>query len=324
MPGSRPSARKARSHDGPRVDAQTTDFARPAMTRLRALASSRLFGSTAVLVAAIALAFAYAWPEQGAGWNASAHFALVRSLADGTATIDPYREETGDVGWYRGHYYAAKAPGLALYSVPLWLVLERIPQIGNARDRAIWALNFWACVIPALIIFLLVRAVGDRLAPGTGLLSAIALGLGTMVLPFATMYFSHIPAAAAAFAAFALLVRERDGPFRPRTVFAAGLLAGVAVVFEYPSALIGLVGFRRAWHVGLRTRQERSSVSCPWPCTNGSSTARRPTPRTTTSSPSRERPATTSSGRTARASLVSRRPVSPTRSACSSATIAAS
>ena len=200
-----------------------------------------MFGSTAVLVAAIALTFAYAWPEQPAGWNASAHFALVRSLADGTATIDPYREETGDVGWYRGHYYAAKAPGLALYSLPPWLVLERIPQIGDARDRAIWALNFWAGVVPAILLFLLVRAVGDRLAPGTGLMSAITLGLGTMVLPFATMYFSHIPAAAASFAAFALLVRERDGPFRPLPVFAAGLLAGVAVVFEYPTALIGLV-----------------------------------------------------------------------------------
>ena len=72
-------------------------------------------------------------------------------------------------------------------------------------------------------------------------MSAIALGLGTMVLPFATMYFSHIPAAAASFAAFAFLVRERDGPFRPPVVFAAGLLAGVAVVFEYPTALVGLV-----------------------------------------------------------------------------------
>jgi hypothetical protein len=206
-----------------------------------ARASSRVFGSTAVLVATLALVFAYAWPEQGAGWNASAHFALVRSLADGTAKIDPYREETGDVGWYQGHYYTAKAPGLALYSVPLWLVLERIPQIGDARDRAIWALNFWACVLPAIILFLLVRAVGDRLAPGTGLMSAIALGIGTMVLPFATMYFSHIPAAAASFAAFALLVRERDGPFRARAVFGAGLLAGVAIVFEYPAAFIGLV-----------------------------------------------------------------------------------
>jgi hypothetical protein len=199
-----------------------------------------VFGSTAVLVAALALTFAYAWPEQGAGWNASAHFALVRSLADGTATIDPYRDETGDVGWYRGHYYAAKAPGLALYSLPAWLVLKQIRPIGDARDRAIWALNFWTCVVPAVVLFLLMRAVGDRLAPGTGLMSAIALGLGTMVLPFATMYFSHIPAATAAFAAFALLVHERDGP-RPWAVFAAGLLAGLAVVFEYPTALIGLV-----------------------------------------------------------------------------------
>jgi hypothetical protein len=202
---------------------------------------SRVFGSTAVLVAVVALLVAYAWPQQPAGWNASAHFALVRSLANGTATIDPYREETGDVGWYDGHYYTAKAPGLALYSLPVWWVLEQVPQISDARDRAVWALNFWAGVLPAILLFLLVRAVGDRLAPGTGLMSAIALGLGTMVLPFATMYFSHIPAAAAAFAAFFLLVRERDGPPRPVVLFAAGLLAGVAGVFEYPAALIGLV-----------------------------------------------------------------------------------
>ena len=194
-----------------------------------------------MLVAALALTFAYAWPMQPTGWNASAHLALVRSLGDGTATIDKYRSETGDVGWYEGHYYAAKAPGLALYSLPPWLVLEHIPQIGDARDRAVWALNFWACVIPAVLLFLLLRAVGDRLAPGTGLMSAIALGLGTMVLPFATMYFSHIPAAAASFAAFAVLVRERDGPFRPWAVFAAGVLAGAAVVFEYPAVFIGVV-----------------------------------------------------------------------------------
>ena len=232
-----------------------------------------------MLAAALALTFAYAWPMQPTGWNASAHLALVRSLGDGTAKIDRYRDETGDVGWYRGHYYAAKAPGLALYSLPPWLVLEQIPQIGDARDRAIWALNFWACVLPAILLFLLVRAVGDRLAPGTGLISAIALGTGTMVLPFATMYFSHIPAAAASFAAFALLVRERDGRARsgagkagtsahgrlrrayagrPWAVFAAGLLAGVAVVFEYPAVLIGLI--LTGYVLGVAPRLARGAV----------------------------------------------------------------
>jgi hypothetical protein len=95
--------------------------------------------------------------------------------------------------------------------------------------------------LPAILLFLLVRAVGDRLAPGTGLMSAIVLGLGTMVLPFATMYFSHIPAAAAAFAAFAVLVFQRERSFRALAVFGAGLLAGLAVLFEYPAALIGIV-----------------------------------------------------------------------------------
>lgn len=211
------------------------------MRGLASVASSRVFGSSAVLVAALALAFAYAWPEQPSGANASAHFALVRSLAHGRASIDAYRAETLDVSWYRGHYYAAKAPGLALYSLPPWVALQPVHQISHTRDRAIWALDFWANVLPAVVLFLLVRAVGDRLAPGTGLLSAIALGVGTMVLPFATMYFSHVPAATAAFAAFALLVRERDGPFRPWVVLAAGVLAGAAVVFEYPAALVGAV-----------------------------------------------------------------------------------
>lgn len=211
------------------------------LRRRASVVSSRIFGSTAVLVAALALTFAYAWPEQPSGANASAHFALVRSLAHGRANIDAYRAETLDVSWYRGHYYAAKAPGLALYSLPVWVALQPVHQISHTRDRAIWALDLWANVLPAVVLFLLVRAVGDRLAPGTGLLSAIALGVGTMVLPFATMYFSHVPAATAAFAAFFLLVRERDGPFSPWTVLAAGVLAGVAVVFEYPAALVGLV-----------------------------------------------------------------------------------
>ena len=72
------------------------------------------------------------------------------------------------------------------------------------------------------------------------------------------MYFAHLPAAAASFAAFALLVHARDGPFRPWVVFAAGLLAGVAVVFEYPTALIGLV--LAGYVLGVTPRLARGAV----------------------------------------------------------------
>src|SRR5829696_3914688 len=68
---------------------------------------------SSALVGITALALAYASLAQSAGWNQNAHYALVRALTNGTAIVDPYRHQTGDVSWCQGHYYAAKAPGLA-------------------------------------------------------------------------------------------------------------------------------------------------------------------------------------------------------------------
>jgi hypothetical protein len=49
-----------------------------------------------------------------------------------------------------------------------------------------------------------------------------------------------------AFAAFAVLMRERAGPSRPQLVAAAGLLAGLAVTFEVQAGLVGVVLFAYA------------------------------------------------------------------------------
>jgi hypothetical protein len=62
-----------------------------------------------------------------------------------------------------------------------------------------------------------------------------------MLLPFSTLYFSHLLSAALAFGAFALAWRERDGPSRPRVLALAGALAGLAVVCEYPLAIAALI-----------------------------------------------------------------------------------
>ena len=56
--------------------------------------------------------------------------------------------------------------------------------------------------------------VAERFEPGFGVASAVILGLGTMVLPLSTLLFSHVFTAFLGFAAFALMLRERDGPPR--------------------------------------------------------------------------------------------------------------
>jgi hypothetical protein len=117
-------------------------------------------------------------------------------------------------------------------------------QAENEHDAPlIWALALLVAVIPAVALLFGVRWAADRFEPGYGTAAAITLGLGTIVLSFGAEYFSHVISAALGFAAFLLLMREREGPPSLRAVGAAGLLAGLAVSFEYQVGLVGVVLF---------------------------------------------------------------------------------
>jgi hypothetical protein len=67
------------------------------------------------------------------------------------------------------------------------------------------------------------------------------VGLGTLVLPFSTLLFSHVFTAMLSFAAFAIMMRERAGPPRPLLLAAAGLAMGYAISSEYPVAFAAIV-----------------------------------------------------------------------------------
>ncbi len=105
----------------------------------------------------------------------------------------------------------------------------------------VWALGLLTSVLPALGLLLLIRRISERVLPGYGTAAALTLGMATMVMVFASQFFGHILASLAAFAAFALLMRERRGPPRLALIGLAGLLAGLAVTIEYPLALAGIV-----------------------------------------------------------------------------------
>jgi hypothetical protein len=129
------------------------------------------------------------------------------------------------------------------------------------RAPIVWALTLVGAVIPAVALLLLVRWVAERIEPGYGTAAAITLGLGTIVMTFAAEYFSHVVAATLGFAAFALLFREREGPARIGLVAAAGLLAGLAVSFEYPLGLLGAILFAYAVARPRRLRRLRRAAA---------------------------------------------------------------
>jgi hypothetical protein len=128
----------------------------------------------------------------------------------------------------------------------------------------VWALGLLGSVLPAVGLLLLVRHVAERVRPGLGTASALALGMGTLVMPFAVQLFGHLLATFVLFAAFALLWREREGPPRWGRVAAAGLLCGLAVVIEYPLALggaiLGLFALTHPAATSLAARARRAGI----------------------------------------------------------------
>ena len=113
----------------------------------------------------------------------------------------------------------------------------------EAATPVVWLLTLLAAVVPAVLLLLGVRWAADRIEPGYGTAAAITLGIGSMLMIFASEYFSHVIAAALGFAAFLVLMRERDGAPSARAVAGAGALAGLAISFEYQVGLVGVVLF---------------------------------------------------------------------------------
>src|SRR5262249_56885108 len=132
------------------------------------------------------------------------NFGTVRSLSKGHAYIDEYRSETGDVAWYKGHYYSTKAPGLALLTAGPYVVLHGIGVVGlmghvpgakNTEVGTLWLLAIIGCAIPMLCALFLLRRLGDGLAAGVGTVAAVTLRPRALGLPVTPPFVAPPPSA---------------------------------------------------------------------------------------------------------------------------------
>ena len=147
-----------------------------------------------------------------------------------------FRGELGtvDASRHGGHIYSNKAPGLALVAIPAHEVRRLAqPQHWSVHDKRLWVERLLTCGVLFLLCAFLVGRVAEGLAPGSGAFALVTFSLGTMAASFAATNFDHLPAAVFGFGAFLLLWRRRP--------LGAGLLAGLALLVEYESAII-LIG----------------------------------------------------------------------------------
>ncbi len=234
------SPQPPRARDGAR---RSRAGRRPWLTRPRiALAAVLLVGlSSAVMI-------------QSFSWNQTSHYDLIRALNDDETTITRYQQNTGDKVEYpkgSGRFYSARAPGLALFALPFYDSLKlvgaeswtdsHVAPPDHPGDEMIYLIGLWGNVLPGLLLVLLAWRVAERFEPGYGVAAAVALGLGTMVLAFSQLLFSHAFTTFLTFAAFWLMLSERDGPPSPVLLGLAGLAMGYAFSSEYPTFFAALV-----------------------------------------------------------------------------------
>jgi hypothetical protein len=194
-----------------------------------------------MLVALVAFA-----PLQADSSQDSSHFCLSRALLAGHLSLDDCTGLSADRSAYGGHVYSDKAPGMGLLAVP-FVAVTRLPLPTHwhpPHDARLALVRLLSAGLPFLLAVFLVGRLAEGLRPGTGGLSIVTFGLGTLMASFAAVGFDHTLTAAAGFAAFLLAWSRRP--------VGAGLLAGVALLCEYEAAVV-LVAL--AAYVALRGRK---------------------------------------------------------------------
>jgi MFS family permease len=178
----------------------------------------------------------------GAGWNQDAHFDLTRAIVERqTLYIDGYDVNTGDVSkGTGGHTYINKPPGASILAAAPYALIFAIERGLHAPVDSLTRMNRWIAtalsvgLCGALIGPILYRYGRRRMAatPTAALCVSGIILFGTVVLPYSTMLFAHIPAAL--FLLLAVTLVET----RP---LAAGVAAGIALTCFYVCALAAAI-----------------------------------------------------------------------------------
>jgi hypothetical protein len=185
---------------------------------------------------------------------ASRYLLTVAVVDHHTLTLDQDADRLeDDQALYRGHHYSDKAPYQPLLATPVYAAFRALggdaftwepgeDHRASGFHWGRWLTTVWSATVPAIVLCLLLRRLVAQDSPEWATPAALALSLGTMLLPFAGALFGHVLAAALLTGAW-ILVRGRT--VLPRAVIVSGLLLGLAVGTEFaaaiPAAVIAVV-----------------------------------------------------------------------------------
>ena len=218
------------------------------------------------VVAFVSCAYFYS----AGGWNQNTRFDLVRAVVErGSLSIDAYHENTGDKAVKDGHYYSDKAPGQPLLAVPAAVAvraMSKVVGIDPLAARSLVAMSYictlFTAALPTALACACLFWIALRLgaSANAAAFGALAMGLGTPMWAYATLFWPHGLAGACLLLAFAAVLKLDPSIKGGETFwgFVAGLMAGWATVTEYPaapaSAMLAAFALARVWKSGWPRR----------------------------------------------------------------------
>ena len=215
------------------------------------------------------LAFAFGYFYQNPGWNGNSRIALSFAIVqEGQLTIDSYHNNqelglaTGDKAFFNGHYYTDKAIGSSIIGAIVYLPIYWIGKIFGlslSTDLIRHLITFFGLGVPSAFCGSLIYLVCEYIS-GSRFRSFVvtaAVSLGTISFPFSVIFFGHQLAATALFGAFFLIFRIQvlADPGRPGRSFWVGLMMGMAIIIEYPAAIIVFLLILYFFYVLWRKKQ---------------------------------------------------------------------
>lgn len=209
--------------------------------------------------------YAYFFHKQ-AGYNVNSRIDLVYALVDqGTFRIDAYHNkepyDTMDKAYYNGHYYSDKIIGLSLLGAIPYTGLRFIAllfNIGLTPDVSRYVIRVLttsllgaAC---AVVLYRLLLLFGATIRQS--LLLVFFSAVGTLLLPYATVFYPYLPALFFVLLSYRILLRYKlEQRFDQAPLFQAGVALGMALLCDYTIGIIAL-GLVAYVVVHLRARQQ--------------------------------------------------------------------
>ena len=170
--------------------------------------------------------------------NVVTRWALIRQISqEGTLRIDPYLGLTSDLAASDGHIYCDKAvllslAGAAIHKPLMLMGLRSSPDAYPVGGMGRYIVERILVGGSLLLLLILLR----RHLAGLGVRPAmpmLAVGLGSILLPYSTLLYGHVTAAMFLFASFCLAKRRR--------YVLADLTGALAAAVEFPALLVYVI-----------------------------------------------------------------------------------